>query len=141
MESLNNESKKENMSEKENVSTENTNLSSDIWSFHEDLANKTQFTQDKSDEIPTDLKHYLNQPVIALNKDPMNYWFNKSIYPSLRMIAEQYLPIVATSVPSERLFSETGNIITENRSRVSPKHLQNLLFLNSLLLNKWKIND
>jgi len=88
-----------------------------------------------------DLKHYLNRPVIALNEDPMNYWFNKSIYPSLRMIAKQYLPIVATSVPSERLFSKAGNIITENRSRVSPKHLQNLLFLNSLSLNEWKIND
>jgi len=146
MESLNTESKKENISGKENVSTENTSLSNDIWSYHEDLANKTQFTQDKSDEIPTDLKHYLNQPVIALNEDPMNYWFNinsisKSIYPSLRMITKQYLPIVATSVPSERLFSKAGNIITENRSRVSPKHLQNLLFLNSLSLNEWKIND
>jgi len=40
MESLNNESK-ENISGKENVSTENISLSNDIWSFHEDLANKT----------------------------------------------------------------------------------------------------
>jgi len=140
MESLNNESKKENLSGKENVSTENTSLSNDIWSFHEDPANKTQFLHDKSDEIPTDLKHYLNEPVIALNEDPMNYWFNKSIYPYLRMIAKQYLSIVATSVPSERLFSKAG-IITENRNRVSSKHLQNLLFLNSLSLNEWKIND
>lgn len=90
---------------KENVApTKNLRLSNNIWLFHEDLA-KTQLIRDESNDIPTDLKHYLNQPTIELNEDPMDYWTNiKSIYPSLRIIAEQYLPIVATSVPSERLF-------------------------------------
>ncbi|EFN62678.1 hypothetical protein EAG_10557, partial [Camponotus floridanus] len=63
-------------------------------------------------------------------EDPISYWYNKSIYLSLQIITKQYLSIVATSVPSERLFSKIGNIMVENRSKLSPKHLQNLLFLN-----------
>ncbi|KYM96031.1 hypothetical protein ALC62_13318, partial [Cyphomyrmex costatus] len=38
--------------------------------------------------------------------------------------------IVATSVPSERIFSKAGNNVTENCNRLSPKHLQEILFLN-----------
>lgn len=119
--------------------TKNTNLSNDIWSFHEDLANKQ--SHEKSNNMPIDLKHYLNQPTIDLTEDPISYWYNKSIYSSLQVIAKQYLPIVATSVPSERLFSKAGNIMVENRSKLSPKHLQNLLFLNSLSLNEWKLHE
>lgn len=119
--------------------TENTNLLNDIWLFHEDLANKQ--SHEKSNVMPIDLEHYLNQPTISLTEDPINYWYNKSIYPSLQVIAKRYLPIVATSVPSERLFSKAGNIMIENRSRLSPKHLQNLLFLNSLSLKEWKLHE
>lgn len=139
MEKLNDFPEKENTQLTENASTSPHN----IWSFHEDLANKVQFSHDKSNDMPTDMKHYLNQPTIGLAEDPIYYWYNiyKSIYPSLRVIAKQYLPIVATSVPSERLFSKAGNIMVENRSKLSPKHLQNLLFLNSLSLKKWKINE
>ncbi|KYN07565.1 Zinc finger BED domain-containing protein 1, partial [Cyphomyrmex costatus] len=73
--------------------------------------------------------------------DPIDYWCNKSIYPSLTLIAKKYLLIVATSVPSERIFLKAGNIVTENRNRLSPKHLQEILFLNSLSFDEWKINQ
>jgi len=70
--------------------TENTSLSNDIWSFHEDLANKQ--SHEKSN-MPIDLKHYINQPTIGLTEDPISYWYNKSIYPPLQVIAKQYLSI------------------------------------------------
>lgn len=125
------------------VLTENATSSSNIWSFHEDLASKTKLAHEKHDDIPTDLKHYLNQPTIGLTEDPLHYWYNiyNTIYPSLTAIAKQYLPVMATSVPSERLFSKAGNIITEDRNRLTPEHLQHLLFLNSLHLDEWKINN
>ncbi|XP_011703008.1 PREDICTED: uncharacterized protein LOC105459036, partial [Wasmannia auropunctata] len=65
METLNN-----NIPRKENIATiatENASLSNDIWSFHEDLANNIQYINNESDEIPTDLKHYLNQPTIGID--------------------------------------------------------------------------
>jgi len=61
------------------------------------------------------LKYYINQSITALTDDPIHYWINiwELLYPSLKIIAKQYLPIVATSVPSRRLFSKAGNILTE----------------------------
>ncbi|XP_032684706.1 zinc finger BED domain-containing protein 1-like isoform X2 [Odontomachus brunneus] len=113
-----------------------------IWSFHENLISNTKVVRDKSEDIPMDLKHYLNQSTIELTEDPVYYWNNiyNSIYSSLTVIAKQYLSVMATSVPSERLFSKAGNIVTENRNRLTPEHLQQLLFLNSLDLHEWKIN-
>lgn len=53
-------------------------------------------------------------------------------YPNLYEIAIKYLSIVGTSVPSERLFSKAGNILTEKRSRLSGTRLSKLIFLSSL---------
>lgn len=106
----------------------------DLWSFHDDLKSKSaNITQRHQDEIPTDLKHYLNQPMIDRKENPLYYWLNfASVYPILSDIAKKYLVIVATSVPSERLFSRAGNILTDSRNRLSANHLQELLFLNSV---------
>ena len=41
-------------------------------------------------------------------------------YPHLSNMARKYLGIVATSVPSERLFSITGNIVNAKRSLLDP---------------------
>lgn len=62
---------------------------------------------------------------------PLKYWQNYSQSP-LSKLAKRYLTIIATSVPSERLFSRAGNIITDLRNRLTGEHLQQLLFLNSL---------
>lgn len=61
-----------------------------------------------SNEMPTDLKHYLNQPTLSLG-DILKFWDTHGpIYPNLKQIVEPYLAMVATSVPSERLFSKAG---------------------------------
>lgn len=50
----------------------------------------------------------------------------------LSKIAMTYLPIVATSAPSERLFSEAGATVTQDRNRLLGTRLSKLLFLNSI---------
>lgn len=115
----------------------------DLWSFHDNLLkSKTINVQQLQDEMPTDLKHYLNQPVIDRKENPMHYWTNlASIYPTLSVIAKKYLIIVGTSVPSERLFSRAGNILTDSRNRLLSDHLQELLFLNSLSITDWQLKN
>ncbi|KAF0762274.1 zinc finger BED domain-containing protein 4-like [Aphis craccivora] len=43
----------------------------------------------------------------------------QSVYPNLYQIARQKLSIVSTSVPSERLYSKTGQIISKARNRLT----------------------
>lgn len=48
--------------------------------------------------------------------------------------------MVATSVPSERLFSKSGQIMTDSRNRLTGEHLNKLLFLGSLSENDWNLD-
>lgn len=120
------------------------NNTDDLWSFHDDLLKmKTiNVAQRHQDEMPTDLKHYMDQPMIDRKESPIRYWSRlASVYPTLSVIAKKYLAIVGTSVPSERLFSRAGNILTDSRNRLSPDHLQQLLFLNSLSIKDWQLKN
>lgn len=129
--------------EKEQLEVQDNSDSINLWSYHNQLVNSVQSIQNEKQEndLPTDLKHFLNHPTVNLNGNPLLNWEEtlKHMYPTLYPIAMQYLSVVATSVPSERLFSKAGNISVHDRNRLSSKHLQQLLFLNSLSLIDWNI--
>lgn len=79
-----------------------------------------------ADEITT----YFLLPVARENKDPLSWWKTKQeIFPILSIIARKYLGIPATSVASERLFSDAGNHITSKRSLLDPGLLGKMVFL------------
>ena len=79
-----------------------------------------------SDEITT----YFLLPVARENKNPLSWWKTKQeIFPILSIIARKYLGIPATSVASERLFSDAGNHITAKRSSLDPGLLGKMIFL------------
>jgi hypothetical protein len=50
-------------------------------------------------------------------------------FPTLAKLARKYLATPASSVYSERLFSEYGNIYEEKRSRLLPQTGEKILFL------------
>ncbi|XP_008182930.1 zinc finger BED domain-containing protein 1 [Acyrthosiphon pisum] len=118
--------------------------SDSLWSVHNELVTKkkaaSQSSEQPEERIPTELKHYLNQPTIPLGDDILKYWdINGNMFPLLKKIVQPYLSVVATSVPSERLFSKVGNIMTEKRNRLKGEKLQQLLFLSSLNFEDWHI--
>ena len=55
------------------------------------------------------------------------------MYPHLAKMALKYSRVVATSVPSERLFSTAGNIVTAKRAALDPGNVEKLIFLHDNL--------
>ena len=44
-------------------------------------------------------------------------------------LARIHLAVSATSTPSERLFSNAGNLMTSKRTRISPELFERMMFL------------
>ncbi|CAG5052904.1 unnamed protein product [Parnassius apollo] len=74
-----------------------------------------------------DVRQYLEKPVIDRKECPITYW--KYTNNKLKELAMLYLCIPASSVPSERIFSKAGQILTERRNRLKEKRLNELLFI------------
>jgi len=51
------------------------------------------------------------------------------VYRELVPLERKYLCIVATSVPSERVFSKTGQLISAKRNRLAAKTIKMVMFL------------
>src|SRR5581483_3620172 len=94
--------------------------------FYQKSAEISNSSSAIADEITT----YFLLPVARENKDPLSWWKTKQeIFPILSIIARKYLGIPATSVSSERLFSDAGNHITVKRSLLDLGLLGKMVFL------------
>ncbi|XP_012218110.1 zinc finger BED domain-containing protein 4-like [Linepithema humile] len=117
------------------------NEDNDIWSFH-DHQNEVQTSGyepgSNGDEIHIELQQYINQPRIPRKNDPLGYWkMVQTAFPTLSKIAIFYANAVTSSVPSERLFSEAGIVVTDRRNRLTGERVNILLFLSSLPKEMW----
>lgn len=78
---------------------------------------------------------------MSLGDDILKFWDTHGpIYPNLKKVVEPYLAMVATSVPSERLISKAGQIVTDSRNRLTGKNLNQLMFLGSLSEKDWHLD-
>ncbi|XP_036390538.1 zinc finger BED domain-containing protein 4-like [Megalops cyprinoides] len=81
-----------------------------------------------------EMRRYLEERVILRDQDPLHWWKeHEQTFPSLSRFAVKYLGIVASCVPAERVFSKTGELISQRRSRLKGKNVNMLLFLNKNL--------
>ena len=81
-----------------------------------------------------EMRAYLAEPLLPRTSDPLAWWMKCSpVYKGLCEVMKTRLCIVATSVPSERVFSKTGQIISDRRNRLSPAKVRELVFLNANL--------
>lgn len=121
------------------IETRRDELSENLWNFHAQLAemhNKKMTENPGQSDFSEEVYRYRNASVSPINSNPILVWEDiKAFYPKIYVLAKRLLPIVGTSVPSERLFSKSGYVITEKRSRLSPERVNEICVLNSLEKN------
>ena len=83
-----------------------------------------------SDEV----EHFQKEHALDPDSNALEWWKkNAERLPTLSRLARQLLCIPATSVPSERIFSISGNIVTKKRASLKPENVDMLVFLNKNL--------
>ncbi|XP_077340549.1 zinc finger BED domain-containing protein 4-like [Lithobates pipiens] len=101
---------------------------------------------EESDEqlISEQLEKYLQEPLIDRRTGlPLEWWKqNASRLCHLAPLARKFLCPPASSVPSERVFSEIGIIYDKKRSRLTGENAERLCFLNyNLKLLNWEYQE
>ena len=80
---------------------------------------------------------YLSESNASRHSNPLLYWKEKQAsWPLLATLARKYLAPPCTTVPSEKLFSTAGNIVTDKRTRLDAEKVEMLLFLNKNMFLK-----
>ncbi|MBN3296944.1 ZBED1 protein, partial [Amia calva] len=80
--------------------------------------------------VEAELNSYLVSPTIDSEMNPLTWWLLHQVnFPHLSKLARKYLCIPATSSPSERLFSTSGNVVTCQRTCLKPTKVNMLVFL------------
>ncbi|KAL4126071.1 hypothetical protein QTP88_010302 [Uroleucon formosanum] len=125
-------------------SSQNTEYS--LWNNHEKIVQQSSRSRGraKREEIgyPSELNLYFKSAVGRLTDNPLLLWKDMStVYPNIVKVALKYLSTVATSVPSERLFSKAGLTMNQQRNRLTSKKLNMLLFLQSVDESFWELNQ
>ena len=87
-------------------------------------------SQTPLEEIKSELHRYKLEEPLDLESDPLKWWLQRhTTYPHISKFLQGVWSLVATSVPSERVFSVAGNVINEKRSRLLPENVDKLVFL------------
>ncbi|XP_060855262.1 E3 SUMO-protein ligase ZBED1-like [Metopolophium dirhodum] len=81
------------------------------------------------------LKEYMERPNTNNDMDSLIFWnINNDSLGTIPTCAKKILCVPATSVPSERIFSKAGIVVSDRRSRLKAKNLNMLIFINQ---NDW----
>lgn len=122
-----------NVSVSDPVPIENNEEKFDIWAHFDSKVAKAKSFSTPTSIVTSIIRQYLEMPHFDRKKNPMEFWHKyETTFPELHELAMKYLSIPATSVPSERVFSKSGQLTNLRRNRLSPKHLDEILFLNSI---------
>lgn len=89
------------------------------------------YSDARKDDVESEVDMYLKDPPAPLESSPTCWWkVNERRFPTLATLAKRYLCTPGTSVPSERVFSVAGLTVNRLRTRLTPEHVNMLIFLN-----------
>ncbi|KAM9350016.1 E3 SUMO-protein ligase ZBED1 [Symphorus nematophorus] len=98
--------------------------------FGEFFPTERETTKPLSQITEEEVMSYRLTGCIPVDADPLAWWkANEHKYPHIAKLARRYLAVKGTSVPSERVFSTAGDIVTASRSRLLAENVDKLIFL------------
>ena len=101
-----------------------------LWEILDRDASEARMSRNATVEV----QRYMTDPPLERSEEPLEYWINhKNVYPLLFKLAQQFLCTPASFVPSERVFSKCGEVVSKKRNRLSPKSVEKIMFLNQNL--------
>ena len=85
---------------------------------------------DMKTAIDREVELYFMEDAGDLDMNPLVWWrSNHHRFPRLADLARRYLSVPATSVPSERIFSNAGLLVNKLRCNLTPAHVDAAIFL------------
>ncbi len=106
----------------------------EVWGFLVSEMEKTTPSTAPAENAERELTGYFSERRLEIGQDPFDWWFKEGQkYKRLVRLAMKYLVIPGTSVPSERVFSDAGNVLTKKRSCLKDENVQMLVCLKSML--------
>ena len=102
-----------------------------LWEAFDKRVHDSTTHRTAQTEAMIKVRRYFEEPKIDRSKGhPHSWWRENAIrFPKLQRLARKYLCIPGSSVPSQRLFSKAGQLVSERRNRLKPKNVNILLFL------------
>jgi len=105
-----------------------------LWETLDRDASEARTARNATADATVEVQRYMTDPPLERSKDPLAYWMDhQNVYPNLFKLAKQFLCMPASSVPSERVFSKCGEIVSKKRNRLNPKTVEKIMYLNKNL--------
>ena len=103
-----------------------------LWAaFERKIHTELRATSESTIRPSLELNRFNGEPPILRSADPLVWWReNALMLPQLTDIARHFLCIPETSVPSESLFSKAGELVSQRKSCLKPRNINQILFLN-----------
>ena len=101
-----------------------------------------EYSSEDSDDEPlaqrsissTAVLRFKAEPQTDMDSCPLEWWRSHAgAHPVIANLAMKYLGSPATTVPCERLFSQSGNIVTKKRASLKQHNVNKLVCLNDWL--------
>ena len=118
----------------EDMSHDSEDGDKSLWQFFDQQVAQASAKRSISSEITIEKQQYLRINNLERKQDPLEWWKrNCHLYPHISRLIKKYLSLPGTSVPSERIFSKAGQLVSEKRNRLKAKHVNMLVFLDNNL--------
>lgn len=109
----------------------NEKSSFSVWGAIDKMVTKASPKCSAHTQATLEFERYLEAPYVSRHEDPLLWWEqNQHAFPNVSKVMKQNYNVLASSVPCEWIFTKEGLDLMHRRSVVSPKIVQQLVFLN-----------